>query len=160
MSEIDPDKADIEGENEKKLENMISEDGRSSQPLTEEDEDKGKIEGKKKPNSIDEEVKPSKEEKPQKEIVEERVYLIPLSKVWITSSKKRAPKAMRLNKNFVNKHMKLEASKGLKDDESKKLLISSEINEKVWSRGIEKPPRKIRVRVTKDEDGDIAVYLA
>jgi len=39
-------------------------------------------------------------------------------------------------------------------------VISQEVNEKIWSRGIEKPPRKIRVRVTKDKDGNVTVYLA
>jgi large subunit ribosomal protein L31e len=34
------------------------------------------------------------------------------------------------------------------------------VNEKVWSRGIEKPPRKIKVRATKDKDGNVTVYLA
>jgi len=41
------------------------------------------------------------------------------------------------------------------DDEEEKLVILNEVNEKIWSRGIEKPPRKIRVRVTKDKDGKI-----
>src|SRR4030067_569088 len=40
------------------------------------------------------------------------------------------------------------------------LIISKEINEKIWSRGIEKPPRKIRVRAAKDKDGNVTVYLA
>src|SRR3972149_4739943 len=40
------------------------------------------------------------------------------------------------------------------------LIISKEINEKIWDRGIEKPPRKIRVRAAKDKDGNVTVYLA
>jgi large subunit ribosomal protein L31e len=40
------------------------------------------------------------------------------------------------------------------------LVISKEVNEKIWDRGIEKPPRKIKTRVTKDKDGNVTVYLA
>jgi len=40
------------------------------------------------------------------------------------------------------------------------LVISQEVNEKIWSRGIQKPPRKLKVRVTKNVDGLVVVYLA
>jgi large subunit ribosomal protein L31e len=40
------------------------------------------------------------------------------------------------------------------------LVLSKEVDEKVWSHGIEKPPRKIRVRAAKDKDGNVKVYLA
>ena len=62
---------------------------------------------------------------------------------------------------FITKHMKLNAD--VDDEEMKELpalVIRNEVNEKVWSRGIEKPPRKIRVRATKDQDGNVTVYLA
>jgi len=45
-------------------------------------------------------------------------------------------------------------------EELPKLIISNDVNEKVWSRGIEKPPRKIRVRAAKDKDGNVTVFLA
>ena len=38
--------------------------------------------------------------------------------------------------------------------------LSLPVNEKLWSRGIEKPPRKIRVRVVKDKEGVVTVRLA
>jgi ribosomal protein L31E len=41
-----------------------------------------------------------------------------------------------------------------------KLIISNDVNEKVWRRSIEKPPRKIRVRAAKDKDGNVTVFLA
>jgi len=40
------------------------------------------------------------------------------------------------------------------------LIISQPVNEKIWSRGIQKPPRKIKVRATKNIDGLVVVYLA
>ena len=46
------------------------------------------------------------------------------------------------------------------EGELPRVIISSEVNEKVWGRGIEKPPRKIRVRTAKDSDGNVTVYLA
>jgi large subunit ribosomal protein L31e len=48
----------------------------------------------------------------------------------------------------------------MKEEEAERLVVSNEVNEKIWSRGIEKPPRKIRVRAVKDKEGVITVYLA
>ena len=45
-------------------------------------------------------------------------------------------------------------------EELPRLIISQDLNEKVWGRGIEKPPRKVRVRAAKDKDGNVTVYLA
>ncbi len=53
--------------------------------------------------------------------------------------------------------IKTEAEEG---EETERLVISNQVNEKIWSRGIEKPPRKIRVRAVKDKEGVITVYLA
>jgi len=38
--------------------------------------------------------------------------------------------------------------------------IDNSINEVIWSRGIEKPPRKIRVRAIKDREGVVTLLLA
>jgi large subunit ribosomal protein L31e len=40
------------------------------------------------------------------------------------------------------------------------LRVSNEVNERIWRRGIEKPPRKIRVRAAKDKEGIVTLYLA
>jgi large subunit ribosomal protein L31e len=102
------------------------------------------------------------EEIPEEEIVEERFYTIPLSKAWISPRKKRAPRAVRIVKSFVQKHMKIEtAAKGEEEEEEAgRLVVSDEVNQKLWSRGIEKPPRKIRVRAVKDKEGTVTLYLA
>jgi hypothetical protein len=39
------------------------------------------------------------------------------------------------------------------------ILIDSSVNEYLWSRGIQKPPRKISVRVKKADDDIVEVYL-
>ena len=107
------------------------------------------------------EVAPKKKKK-EEEIVEERFYTIPLQRAMVRPPKKRTPRAMQLIKIFVTKHMKLEmkVSEEEEEEELPQLIISKEVNEKIWDRGIEKPPRKIKVRATKDKDGNVTVYLA
>jgi large subunit ribosomal protein L31e len=95
----------------------------------------------------------------EEDIVEERFYTIPLGKAWISQRKKRAPKAAKLVRAFVMKHMKVQTEVE-EEEEPERLVIDNEVNEKLWSRGIEKPPRKIRVRVVKDKEGVVTVHLA
>ena len=109
-----------------------------------------------------EEEKPGKKKKgKEEEIVEERVYTIPLGKALVRPPKKRAPRAIQLIRAFITKHMKLEIRLEEEEEEGElpKLIISSEVNERIWGKGIEKPPRKIRVRAAKDSDGNVTVYL-
>jgi large subunit ribosomal protein L31e len=112
----------------------------------------------------EEEAKPSKRKKKEEEeeFVEERIYTIPLGKAWVRPQKKRVPRAMQMIKAFVTKHMKLEMRVETEEErgELPKLIISNDVNEKVWDRGIEKPPRKIRVRAAKDKEGNVTVFLA
>jgi len=110
----------------------------------------------------EEEAKPPPREERLKEedIVEERIYTVPLRKAWIAPPNKRAPRAMRILKNFVVKHMKLEARMEEGEEEPKRLIVSNEVNERIWRRGIEKPPRKIRIRAARDKEGNVTVYLA
>ena len=109
-----------------------------------------------------EEKKKKREEIPEEEIVEERIYTIPLSRAWIAPRKKRAPRAMRMVKAFIEKHMKIETGTKTEEEEEEegRLVVSEEVNRKLWSRGIEKPPRNIRVRAVKDKEGTVTLYLA
>ena len=110
---------------------------------------------------VEEEAKPKRKKK-EDEIVEERFYTIPLQRALVRPPKKRAPRAMQLLKIFVTKHMKLEMKVSEEEEEAElpQLIISQEVNEKIWGKGIEKPPRRIKVRVTKDQDGNVTVFLA
>ena len=115
------------------------------------------------PPEEEKEAKPrEKKKKKEEEIVEERIYTIPLGRALVRPPKKRAPRALQLIRAFLNKHMKLEMRVEAEEEKGElpKLIISNEVNEKVWGRGIEKPPRKIRVRAAKDKDGNVTVYLA
>jgi large subunit ribosomal protein L31e len=157
---VEEAKAEVEEETEK-----VSE--KEEIPEKEEEvveEEVVEAEGEEIPAPVEgEEAKPPpREEKvEEEEIVEERVYTVPLGKCWIVPPNKRAPRAMRMIRSFVMKHMKLEA-RGEKEEEEepKRLVISNDVNERVWMRGIEKPPRKIRIRAAKDKEGNVTVYLA
>ena len=63
----------------------------------------------------------------------ERVYIIPLRDVKRVPRTIRSPKAIRLVREFLKKHMK-------SDD----IKIDSSVNEKIWERGIQKVPPKIQ----------------
>ena len=93
---------------------------------------------------IEEEEKP-----PEEEIIDERIYVIPLAKARNGPRNKWAKKAVRYLREFMERHFKPES-----------LIISQEVNEKIWSRGIQKPPRKIKIRATKNIDGLVVCYLA
>lgn len=82
------------------------------------------------------------------DILEERVFDIPLAAAWTTPIKKRTPKAVRVLKAFIEKHMKTDT-----------LAIDSEVNEIFWRRGIEGAPRHLRVRAVKGRDNKVTVYL-
>ncbi len=155
--ELTPEPIEKEGSEEAELEQLLEEKPAEEELETEEttstpaEEEKAEAKPKKKKGKEEEE-----------EIVEERTYTIPLGKALVRPPKKRAPRAMQMVKAFVTKHMKLEMR--VEEEEEKEelpsLIISKEINEKIWERGIEKPPRKIRVRAAKDKDGNVTVYLA
>lgn len=100
-----------------------------------------------------EEAKPEAEEEEGKEeieVVEEKVYTVSLRHAWVVTPRgKRAPRAVRDVRDFVARHMKAE-----------EVAMSEEINSAIWSRGINKPPRKITVRAVKDKEGKVIVYPA
>jgi len=78
----------------------------------------------------------------------ERVYVIPLRKVKNVPRTIRSPRAVRYVKEFIGKHMKTED-----------VIIDASVNEKIWERGIQKIPPKIKVKAVKEEDGSVEVTL-
>ncbi len=74
--------------------------------------------------------------------------------------RKRAPRAMHMIRAYIIKHMKIPSRTEEDEEEPPQLTITNELNERIWEQGIEKPPRKIRVRATKDKDGNVTVHLA
>lgn len=79
----------------------------------------------------------------------ERTYIIPLRKEWLKAPKyKRAKKAMTAVKEFLAKHMK-----------SDNVKIGTNLNMKLWERGIKSPPHKLKVSVIKEDDGTVKAEL-
>jgi len=153
-----------EEDTEAELEKVLAEEpAEETAEETAETEEEPELEAEEE-EAEEEKAKPSKKKKKEEEeeIVEERTYTIPLGKALIKPPKKRAPRAMRMIREFITKHMKLAMRVEEEEEETElpQLVISEEVNEKVWSKGIEKPPRKIRVRAAKDKDGNVTVYLA
>jgi len=76
---------------------------------------------------------------------DERIYVINLSRLYWIGRSRRAPKALRKIKEFLKRHTKAE-----------KIIIDESINEYVFSRAYDKPPRKVAVRVIPvDKEGKI-----
>ena len=73
----------------------------------------------------------------------ERIYVIPLRGAYEGVRTKRSRKAIKVIRSFISKHMKAEL-----DD----VVISQAVNSTVWKRGIQKPPRKIKVKAVKSGD--------
>ena len=153
--QADEEVVDAEVSEEKAAEEIL-EEGTSEEAVD--------TEGEAVPAEEEEEVEPSKRKKKEKEeeFVEERIYTIPLARALVRPPKKRAPRAMQMIRAFITKHMKLEVRVEAEEEKGElpKLVINNDVNEKVWGRGIEKPPRKIRVRAAKDKEGNVTLYLA
>ena len=90
----------------------------------------------------------------------ERIYTIPLTVTKQVPRTKRAPRAIKEIKEFVRKHMMEKTSVKAEDDvEQKDVWVDYRLNELIWSRGIESPPSKVRVKAIRFEDGLIEVSL-
>ena len=76
----------------------------------------------------------------------ERVYTVPLGKVLLSPNTHRAVRAINMIKEFARRHMKIYNVK-----------IDEEVSHIIWARGVRSPPRKIRVKMTKTDEGHILV---
>ena len=76
----------------------------------------------------------------------ERVYTINLGKVLLSPNNQRAKRAINMIREFATRHMK-----------SENVKIEEDVSHLVWYRGIRHPPRKIRVKITKDDDGTVLI---
>ena len=76
----------------------------------------------------------------------ERVYTVNLGKVLLSPDNQRAKRAINMIKEFARHHMKMEQVK-----------IEEDVSHLLWSKGIKHPPRKIRVRMTKTDEGYVLV---
>jgi large subunit ribosomal protein L31e len=77
-----------------------------------------------------------------------RVYTINLGRAWLTPEHKRTDRVINMIREFAEKHMK-----------SDEIKLEQDLNRQIWSRGKTNPPRKVRVKMVKDEDGVVTVSL-
>jgi len=66
-----------------------------------------------------------------------RVMTHPKRRNW----RRRSKRAIALIREFLVRHTKAEY-----------LILDNALNEKIWERGSQKPPSRVRVRVTRQED--------
>lgn len=78
----------------------------------------------------------AKQKKENKAAEGEKIYTIPLRDAYRKAYKKRVPHAMKLIEKFLRMHTKAETVK-----------LGRHLNEEIWKHGIEKPPRRVRVKV-------------
>ena len=76
----------------------------------------------------------------------ERVYTINLGKVLLSPDNQRAKRAINMVREFARHHMK-----------TQEIKIEEDLSHQIWKRGIKHPPRKIRVKMTKTDEGFILV---
>jgi large subunit ribosomal protein L31e len=76
----------------------------------------------------------------------ERVYTINLGKVKLSQSQHRSVRAINMIREFARHHMKVETIK-----------IEEDLAREVWARGVRSPPRKVRVRMSKTDEGYVLV---
>ena len=81
----------------------------------------------------------------------EAIYIIPIYKVYWGRRSNRAARAVRFVRKFIARHFGVDESD---------VVIHNNVNEYIWSRSIEKPPRRITVKAVKDqESGKVKVVL-
>jgi large subunit ribosomal protein L31e len=77
-----------------------------------------------------------------------RVYTINVGKAWLTPQHKRTDRVVNMIKEFAQRHMK-----------SDEIKIDQDLNRQIWSKGKTNPPRKVRVKMVKDEDSVVTISL-
>lgn len=80
----------------------------------------------------------------------ERIYTVPLGDAYETVRNKRTPRAVKILRAFIERHMKPDGAR---------VLLSENLNKYLWVRSIQKPPRRVKVRLIKD-DGVVRAYLS
>ena len=69
-----------------------------------------------------------------------------MGKVLLSVDTHRAPRAINMIREFARHHMKTED-----------IRIEEDVAHQIWSKGVRSPPRKIRVRMSKTDEGYVLV---
>lgn len=80
-------------------------------------------------------------------MVEEKILTINLRKKILKVARWRRGKVYsKLLRELLKRRLKTE-----------KIKIDKQLNEKIWKRGIENPPSKLRIKIVKQDDGSIRI---
>lgn len=96
---------------------------------------------------LDELKAAKKDDKKIKKPTISRIYTVNLRST--VSRPKKSRKAVSDLRIFAAKHMK----------SANRIAISPEVSETIYSRGVQKPPAKLRIKIDQDEDGVATVKL-
>lgn len=71
------------------------------------------------------------------------IHVIPLKRIYFGRRSNRADRAVKLIRKYVSRHFK----------EAERIIVDPGVNEYVWSRSREKPPRRVvvEIRFNKEE---------
>ncbi len=75
-----------------------------------------------------------------------RIYTVNLAKAWDTPKYRRTDRVINIIKEFTERHM-----------QTNKVKIDQDLNRHIWSRGKRNPPRRIRLRMIKEDDDTVVV---
>ncbi len=79
----------------------------------------------------------------------ERTYTIPLRKGWLKAPRyRRAKKAVNTVKEFLVRHMK-----------SEDVRLGTHLNLEIWKHGMQNPPSRVKVNVSKNDKGVVRAEL-
>lgn len=77
-----------------------------------------------------------------------RIETVNLGRAWITPRYRRTDRVITMIREFAKKNMK-----------SNEVKLDQDLNRQIWRRGKTNPPRKVRLKLVKDEDGAVVVSL-
>jgi large subunit ribosomal protein L31e len=79
---------------------------------------------------------------------ETRIDTVNVGRAWITPRYRRTDRVISMIREFAKKNMK-----------SDEVKLDQDLNRQIWKRGKTNPPRKVRLKLVKDEDGTVVVSL-
>lgn len=81
----------------------------------------------------------------------EIIITVPLRATKTAPRTRRAARAVKEVKDTIARHMSADYDK---------IWMDKTLNEKIWERGIQNPPKKLSLKATKFDDGLVEVSLA
>lgn len=77
-----------------------------------------------------------------------RIQTMNLGRAWITPRYRRTDRVINMIREFAKKSMK-----------SEEVKLDQDLNRLIWRRGKANPPRRVRLKLVKDEDGTVVVSM-